>query len=117
MRRFLLLLALVGLAVQTQAEIAFSIVSVTDVSKTITFKQSNSILLCNFGTNKNYYRLFNENEVPAAATSAYPLLVAGTATAPSCIGFDKGPTELSFYRAVMLICAGGETATVHVIAK
>lgn len=117
MRRFLLLLALVGLAVQTQAEMYFKSASVTGTTQTIVFKPSNSILLCNFGTNKNYYRLFNENETTAAATNAYPLLVAGTATAPSCIGFDKGQTEVAFYRAVSLICESGETATVHVIAK
>ena len=97
------------------AEIGFQALSVTQTSQTFLLpKASANVLICNLGTNEVYYRLFDQNDIPAAATTSNAMLVAGTATAPVCISFDKGPTVNAYYSAISIICAGGETATAHV---
>ena len=120
MKRTILALGLVlALAIPVAAEeVAFKSLSATETSQTWIFtKAASSVLICNFGANESFYRLFNENETPAAATSASAMLVAGTATAPACIEFTKGPTESAYYKAISVICSAGETATVDLISK
>lgn len=98
-----------------RAELGFKVLSVTDVSQTFLLgKASANVLICNMGTNEVYFRLFDQNDIPAAATTSYAQVVAGTATAPVCISFDKAPTVNAYYAAISIICAPAETATVHV---
>lgn len=115
MRRLFVLLGLLALAVQTSAELPFKALSVTDTSQTYYLPRPQEVVgLCNLGANEAYYRLFWDGETPAVATTAYSVLPAGTAGNPFCIGIGTAKTQPSPWRAVSIICAGAETATVHV---
>lgn len=99
-----------------RAENGFKALSVTSTSQTFLLnKASANVLICNLGTNEVYYRLFDQNDIVAAATTSNAQVVAGTATAPVCISFDKGPTVNAYYAAVSVVCDTAETATIHIV--
>lgn len=115
-----LLLALVLVALPAATETGFTAVSATDTSATTTFTTAKtSVLLCNYGADEVYFRLFTAADTAAAATTANAELIAGTATAPVCMSFTHTPkTQTGLgWGAVALICDTGETATVHVITE
>lgn len=106
-----------GLAVggTVVGEVAFKSLSVTATSQTYTFPTPRAgIMLCNYGANASYYRIFDENDTPAAATTSYALLPAGSATAPVCKSFSKAPTQGAYFRAISIVCDTAQTATVQV---
>lgn len=108
MRRILVLvLGLALVAGMGWAETKFNSVAVTDVSATVTFTTPRAgVLICNEGANIVYFRLFNENDTSAAATTAYSRIASG-----ACKTFSKAPSEPAYFKAVSLICGAGLTAT------
>jgi hypothetical protein len=117
MIRKTLALALVAalLAVPVVAEVLVISISATDASATRVFpKPVNSVLICNWGANEVFFRLFTEVDTTAAATTSSIELVAGTATAPICISYDVTATQPGRFAAISTICNSGETATVTV---
>ena len=115
MRRILLLAAVMALAVTTRGEITFQSLSVTATSQTYFLPTPRAgLLLCNVGANEVYYRIFDENDTPAAATASFAVLPAGSAAAPICKSFSRAPTQPAFFKAISVICAAAETATLQV---
>ena len=117
MIRRILALALVAalLAVPAVAEVLVISISATATSATRVFpKPVRSVLICNWGANEVYYRLFNVTDTTAAATTADIQLVAGTATAPICISYDQTDTQAGRWAAISTKCDTAETATVTV---
>ena len=115
-----LLLALTVVAWPVWAETGFTAVSVTDTSATTTFSLAqSSVMLCHYGADDAYFRLFTTEDTAAAATTAHTLLVAGTPTAPSCVSFGHNSRTQGGlgWGAVALVADTGETATVHVITE
>ena len=117
-----MLAAVLGLAGICQGETSFVNLSVTATSQTTYFSAPRaSIMLCNYGTNNAYYRLFDENDVntgtPGAATTASTLLVAGSSTAPICVSWSKAPTQGAYFKAISIVCDTAQTATVHVLSE
>lgn len=109
------LLALVLCAGAVYAEVGFKALSATATSQTFTFPTPRaSVMICNLGANEIFFRLFNEYDTPAAATTAYGTIAAGSATAPVCMSFTKAPSEPAYFKALSVVCDTGETATVHV---
>ena len=115
MKRLAMLFAVLAFAATSRGELNLKILSVTDTSQTFYLSVgSDAVGLCNVGANEAYFRAFWEGETPAVATTSYNVLPAGTAAAPYCISLAKAPTQPAPWRAVSFICAGAETATVHV---
>ena len=120
MKRTLLLamavvLALVFTARDGLSEMGYVSLSATETSQTYTFTRPvEAAQICNFGTNNANFRAFNENETSAAATTSSALLVAGTSTAPVCFNISKTTTQPAYFRAVSVVCAAAETATVRI---
>jgi hypothetical protein len=113
MRRAILLAAVLALASVAQGEVHFNSLSVTATSQTLFFAAPRSgVMLCSYGANIAYYRIFEENDTPAAATTANIPIPAGSATAPVCKSYSKPPTAASFPKAVSIVCNTAETATV-----
>ena len=122
MKRLAAVLAVLAFAVIAQGETSFVNLSVTATSQTTYFVTGRaSLMLCNYGTNNAYYRIFDENDIntgtPGAATTASTLLVAGSATAPVCVSWSKAPTQGTYFRAVSIVCDTAQTATVHVLSE
>lgn len=114
MRRFLVVLALVlAVAIPSQGEVKFKALSVTATSQTFLFSSSSSVMLCNLGANEVYFRLFFENDIPAAATTSYGTIAAGAATGPVCMSFNKSVSTPANYNAISIVCDTAETATAH----
>lgn len=113
-RAFAVLAVIVALAVPVVGEVSFKSLSVTETSQTwvLPLPQS-TVTICNVGANEVYFRLFNENESPAAATNAYNYLAPGSATAPFCVEISKPSTQSANWKAFSVICSAGETATVY----
>ena len=115
MKRLVVLFAVLASAATSRGELNLKILSVTDTSQTFPLPvPSDALGLCNVGANEAYFRAFWEGETPAAATTSWNVLPAGTAAAPYCISVNKAPTQPAPWKAVSIICAGAETATVHV---
>lgn len=115
MKRLTLLLGLAALAASSPAELGFAALSVTATSQTYTLPAPKDVVgLCNAGTNEAHYRLFWDGETTAAATTAFAVLPAGTAAAPYCISVGRAESQPAPWRAISIICAAAETATVHV---
>jgi hypothetical protein len=119
MRKILALAAvLLALVAVVQAETYFVAVSVTATSQTVPIPEpSASLTLCNLGANEVYFRVFDDFDSPAAATTAHALLPAGSSTAPYCVNFSRGQTVAGYYKYVALKCDTAETATVHLLAE
>lgn len=123
MRRLLFILlgaAVVLSPVWVTGETGFTNVSVTATSGTTTFTTAQStVMLCSYGANDAFFRLFTTEDTAAAATTAQTKLVAGSATDPKCMSFTHNPrTQKGLgWGAVSLICAAAETATVHLITE
>jgi hypothetical protein len=95
------------------AETQYQSISATATSQTVGLRrQSASVMVCNLGANEAYFRLFDGNDEPAAATTANILLPAGTAAAPVCMSYSKSATAPGFYAAIAVVCDTAETATV-----
>jgi hypothetical protein len=110
MRRVILAVMLLAFAGMAIGEVRFKALSVTDANQYWTLsKVSASVMLCNTGTNPAYYRLFDELDTPAAATTSYLLLSAG-----QCISHVKGATGPFHYSTVSIIAGSGLTTTVNV---
>lgn len=115
MKRILIALGLVlALVTVGSAEVGFRSVSVTATSQTIQIPASQGLLLCNWGANESYHRIFTENDIVGAATTSYIQIPAGSATAPNCLGYSKSPTLPGNFKAISLVCDTAETATVTV---
>ncbi len=118
MRRILSVLGLLALATMAVGETGYKALSVTATSQTWTFSRpQENVMLCNYGNYDAYYRLFNEFDTTAAATTSSTKLVSGSATSPNCVSFQKSRTEAGNYAAVSIICATSQTATVDVITN
>jgi hypothetical protein len=114
-KRLMILLAALALASPGHPESGFAALSATSTSQTLTLpKPSADMLVCNFGADEVYVRVFEENDTPGAATTAYATIPAGTATAPICKGYAKTATMGSYLKAISVVCDAAETATVHV---
>ena len=109
---------LLGLAlvVSGGAENLFTEVSVTDTAATTTLSNVQAeVMLCNYGANTAYFRLFSDADTVSAATTSYTKLPVGS---PTCMSFQHGRTQTGMgWKAVSLVCDTGETATVHVISN
>lgn len=114
MKKILTALALVlALVVPAHGEVRFKSLSVTDTSQTYVFPvASASVLICNYGANISYHRLFTENDTVGAATSAYTPIPAGSATAPVCKSYSKTDSQSAYFKALSIIAGTGLTATV-----
>jgi hypothetical protein len=113
-------LALAALPALVSAENGFTVVSASDSNDTTTFPSfQTTVVICNYGTDEVYYRLFNSDETPAAATTSSAPLQAGSVTDPKCISFTHNTRSQKGlgWGAVSLICSAGETATVHLITQ
>lgn len=114
-RLAVLLLAVLALAAPGHAELGFKALSVTATSQTFMLPVASAdVVLCSIGANEAYFRVFWEGETPAAATTAYAPLPAGTAAAPACFSIPKSQTSPNFTKYISIICDTAETATVHV---
>lgn len=117
-KAFIILAVLAVLSAGAVAETFYVSISATDVSATTTFTTPRaSVMVCNLGANEAYFRLFHENDTPAAATNAYNYIAPGSVAAPVCISFVKGQTAGSYYKYLSVICSAGETATVTVYSE
>lgn len=114
MKRAILAIALVLALVSVgSTEVRFKSLSVTDASQTYTFPvPAASVLICNYGANISYHRLFTENDTTAAATTSFTPIPAGSATAPVCKSYDKTTSQSAYWKALSIICSTGLTATV-----
>jgi hypothetical protein len=119
MRKILTLAAvLLALVAVVRAETQLIIVSATATSQTVPIpKASDTLTLCNLGASEVYFRVFDENDTPAAATTSNMLLPAGSAAAPYCVNFSRGKTTSAPYKYVAFKCDTAETATVHLLAE
>lgn len=112
MRRILVLVVLLGLVIAPtlRSETAYSALSATATSQTYTIsKPSAAVTICNGGTGVAYFRLFNEVDTTAAATTASSRLAVG-----ACIEFSKPATDPAFFKAVSVVTNGTDTATIYV---
>ena len=106
MRRIMALaLGLALLAVMATAELNYTKVSATATAQTTTISGS-SLLIVNDGANEVYVRVFNDGETAADATTSSTEIKSGEG--------------LEFYRpmgmkAVSIVCAAAETATVRLV--
>ena len=117
MRRLFVLLGAFLLATTANAELGFKSISVTSTSQYYYFPSPRtSVMLCNYGSDKVYYRLFINTDTPAVSTNANALLVAGTATAPICVSFERSPSLPGNFLSLSII-ADSSTATVHVLSE
>jgi len=117
MRKLFVLLALLTAASQTQAELGFTTLTATTTSQTLTFSPAKSdVGICNYGAVIVYFRLFWEDETPAAATSAHNAIPAGSATAPYCVGVGDAGTTPAPWKHLTYISASS-TATVTVTSE
>lgn len=118
-RTILTLAALAALAIQAPAETQFVAISATATSATTTFATPRSnVMICSVGANDAHFRLFDELDTPAAATTANSPIVAGSATAPVCISFGGKPsTQPAFFKAISVVCDTDETATIWVYSN
>jgi hypothetical protein len=114
-RRLAVLVAALALAVPGHAELGFKALSVTATSQTYMLPVASAdVSLCSVGVNVAYFRAFWEGETPAAATTAYIPLPAGTAAAPICFSIPKSATAPNYTKYITIVCDTAETATVHV---
>ncbi len=113
MKKTLWAALLLALAAGAWSETQYQSISATATSQTVGLRrQSASLLICNQGANEAYFRLFDGNDITAAATTSSILLPAGTAAAPVCLSFSKSATAPGFYSSVSVVCDTAETATV-----
>lgn len=111
--RAVAILVALAMAVTAQGELHFKELSVTATSQTYPIPNpAKGILICGYGTDEVYFRLFWSGEIPAAATTANNLLIAGTATAPQCKSYDQPPQGP--WSAISIVCDTAETATVRI---
>jgi hypothetical protein len=68
--------------------------------------------VCNRGSDEIYFRLFNETDTPAAATTANAYLASG-----ACLEYSKPVTQPNYYKAISIICDSSETATVDLYSN
>lgn len=112
-KRILALALLAALVVPVHGEVRFKSLSVTDASQTYTFTvPAASVLICNYGANISYHRLFTENDTTGASTTSYTPIPAGSATAPVCKSYGKTDSQSAYFKALSIICGSGLTATV-----
>lgn len=115
MRKYLAVFLLLVAAVAS-AELQFKALSATATSQTFLFaRPSSSVMLCNLGANEVYYRLFDQFDEPAAATTSYAMIPAGSTTAPVCVSVDKSVSNPGLWNAVSVKCDTAETATIHLV--
>jgi hypothetical protein len=109
--RILALAALLALLIGTAwAEPYYVSVSATTTAATSFFPIDGvTVLACNDGTGIAYVRVFNDNETPAAATSANSQIPVG-----ACISWSKSPTTAAFYNAINVLSASTSTVRVYV---
>jgi hypothetical protein len=118
MKKYILALAVLLLAGAVNAELSFKALSATATSQTYTFPSPRaSVMICNLGADAIFFRLFNENDTAAAATTSYGTIAAGSATAPVCMSFAKAPTEAANWKWLSVVCDTAKTATVHVYSE
>lgn len=119
MRRILMALALLALAVAAVAETSFVAVSATETSQYVYFTSPRSnVLICNTSTtDAAYFRLFNQLDTPAAATTAYSNVPIATSSGPTCLSYSKPVTSPSYYAVMSVVMATGKTATVNVYSE
>src|SRR3990167_4350784 len=104
-KRILIVLGILAFAAQSPAEFHIKVLSVTATSQTYLFPvPQDGVGLCNLGANNAYYRLFGDGEPPAAATTSYHKLPAGTAAAPFCVSVGRATTQPAPWRAISIIC-------------
>jgi hypothetical protein len=112
MKKAILALALVlALVTVADAETSFNTASVTNASQTIAFTTPRSgVVICNDSASAAvfYFRLFNENDTPAAATNAYSPVAVG-----ACIAFSKAPSQSAHFKAISLYSASTATANIY----
>lgn len=114
-RRLAVLLAALALAVPGHAELGFKALSVTQTSQTYMLPVASAeVQLCSVGLDVAYFRVFWEGETPAAATTAYIPLPAGSAASPLCFNVPKSVTAPNYTKFISIVADTGDTATVHV---
>ena len=119
-RLAVLLVIALAAAGMAYAESYYNAVSATDTNGYLYFNgPRSSVMICNTSTTDAvYFRLFNQLDTPAAATTAYSWVgTASSATQPNCIGFSKPPTSPAYYAAASFIMASTKTATVAVYSE
>jgi len=111
MKKAILALAIV-LALVTTAWAETSFVTATaGATQTLTFTTPRAaVVICNAAASAGvmYFRLFNENDTPAAATAAHSPVAIG-----ACIGFSKPPSSPAFYKAISLYSASSATVNIY----
>jgi hypothetical protein len=106
MRRPFLLLALLAVATLARGEAGYFEAAVVSTSQTVTINAGEVLIINDDSTNEVYVRVFYTGETPAPATTANLRIKA-------LEGISFGKTL--GVKAVSLICASGETATVRLI--
>jgi hypothetical protein len=104
-------LALALLATVAYAETSFNTASVTNASQTITFLTPRSgVVICNDSASAGvmYFRLFNQNDTPAAATASHSPVAIG-----ACLAFSKPPSQSADFKAISLYSASTATANIY----
>lgn len=115
-RAAILTLVLALLVPWAYAEVGLRAISATASSATYYLtKPSNSVMVCNLGSNEVYFRLGDETDTAGAATTSNILLPAGSTASPVCMSFDKAQTEAGRWAWISTICDTAETATVHLL--
>lgn len=118
-----LLLGLVLVAGQAVGEPAFKSLSVSDAVATHTFAaKTQTVTLVSDGASTCYYRLFTNQDTPAAATTAYSPIKSGETitytikrnTTDATTDSESGGTA---YKTLSAICSTGQTATWRVYSK
>jgi hypothetical protein len=111
-------LMLLSLAALAHAEVHFKTLTATTTSQTYPFPTPLEVVgVCNYGTVNVHIRLFVDGETAAAATTGdgSGLVVAGSATAPTCKAFGSGRTQRAPFSSISYISASS-TATVRLEA-
>ncbi len=102
-RRLSILAVVLALAVSAGAELRYTQANATSSSQTVTIISS-ELIIVNDGSGSVYIRIFYGDETPAAATTANAEIKSGESF--------TARKDLQI-RAVSLICASGQTATVR----
>ena len=104
MRRILVLLAVLALAVSAGAEVRYLVVAATSTAQTKGVNAQHLLVINDDTTNEIYVRVFHSGESPAAATAA------------SSIQIKAGEgVEFVNVGSISVVCDTAETASVRLI--
>lgn len=103
MKRVLVILTVLALAIPVWAEVRYLEVSATATSQTKGINAANLAVANDDTTNEIYVRVFHTGEVPAAATTSSIRIKASETV------------EFHDVSAISIVCATAETATVRLI--